>query len=86
MPRIEYHLDIQAPIEKVYEISQDYSIRYEWDPFPDNIALLNGATGIIKTQWWSIPFLSERISSWYFNAVIRARLLGLKRYCENTKL
>lgn len=148
MPRIEFHLDIRAPIEKVYHISQDYSVRYEWDPFPDNIRLLNGATDIAKgacvsvtaknglkmevefiqvmppttaaivmrkgplilksfsgswvfkaisptetaakfvysinTRWWSVPFVSEAITVWYFRKVIKARLLSLKAYCETS--
>lgn len=146
MPRIEFQIDIQAPIEKVYEISQNYSVRYEWDPFPDSITLLNGATDIAKgvcvsviaknglkmevefvqvkspttaaiimrngpavlkafsgswvfkaisstetsarfvyaitTAWWSAPFVSGPIAAWYFRNVIEARLLGLKKYCE----
>lgn len=51
MARIEYELTIHAPIALVYDISQDYVVRYEWDPFPDNIRLLNGAQHIkIGTQ------------------------------------
>jgi len=48
MSRIECQLNIKAPIERIYEVSQDYSIRYDWDPFPDKIMLLNGATQIAK--------------------------------------
>lgn len=48
MARIEYQLRIKAPIELVYEVSQDYRVRYEWDPFPENITLLHGATTIEK--------------------------------------
>ncbi len=48
MIRIEYQLDINAPIECVYQVSQDYSVRYEWDPFPESILFLQGATAIEK--------------------------------------
>ncbi len=43
---IEHTLLIAAPIDKVYAVSQDYAVRYDWDPFPDNIQLLDGATDI----------------------------------------
>ena len=46
--RIQYQLSINAPVERVYQVSQDYSVRYEWDSFPENIMLLNGATEIGK--------------------------------------
>jgi hypothetical protein len=146
MARVEFQVNIKAPIEMVYQISQDYSVRYEWDSFPENIALLNGAKHIekgvcvsvaaknglnmevefvqvmppttaaitmkkgpivlqgfsgswvfksitatetnakfiysIKTKWWSVPLVSERIASWYFSKVIKSRLNGLKAYCE----
>ncbi len=144
--RIEFQVNIQAPIALVYQVSQDYSVRYEWDAFPENIALLNGAEHIekgvcvsitaksglkmevefvqvmppttaaikmkkgpvvlesfsgswvfrattatatnakfiysIKTKWWTLPLVSERIAAWYFSRVIQSRLSGLKRYCE----
>lgn len=146
MSRVEYQLTIKAPIERVYEVSQDYSVRYEWDPFPDNISLLYGATAIekgvcvsvmaknglymevefvrvmppttaaikmkkgpsileafsgswvfkpvsstethakfiysINTKWWSLPFISEPIATWYFSRAIKLRLNGLKTFCE----
>ncbi|MBC3807619.1 SRPBCC family protein [Undibacterium seohonense] len=146
MARVEFQVNIQAPIELVYQVSQDYSVRYEWDAFPEKIALLYGAERIekgvcvsvaaknglkmevefvqvmppttaaitmkkgpivlqgfsgswvfrsitanetnakfiyaIKTKWWTIPLVSERIASWYFSRVIRSRLTGLKMYCE----
>lgn len=46
MAIIEYELTINAPQAAVYEASQDYSIRYQWDPFPEKIELLGGATEI----------------------------------------
>jgi hypothetical protein len=146
MARIEIQTLIKAPAEKVYQASQDYSVRYEWDPFPESISILYGASTIekgvyvsvtaknvlkmevkfiqvappttatiqmidgpvflkafsgswvfkpvaeletsakfiysIKTKWWTLPLLSETIASWYFSRVIKARLLGLKAYCE----
>ena len=46
MAIIEYELTINAPQASVYEASQDYSVRYQWDPFPERIELLGGATEI----------------------------------------
>ena len=46
MANLEFHTEIQAPLEKVYEISQDYAQRYEWDPFPEKIEFLEGATEV----------------------------------------
>lgn len=146
MARIEFQVTIKAPIELVYQVSQDYSVRYEWDPFPEKISLLDGAEKIekgmrvavtaknglsmevefvqvlppttaaiimnkgpavlksfsgswvfksissaetsarfiysIKAKWWSFPWVSDWIASWYFSRVIRSRLNGLKDYCE----
>jgi Polyketide cyclase / dehydrase and lipid transport len=48
MPRIEFQLDIKAPIDEVYHISQDYAVRYKWDSFPENITMLNGANKVEK--------------------------------------
>lgn len=48
MARIEYEVSIDARPEVVYIASQDYSIRYLWDPFPEKIELLDGATKIEK--------------------------------------
>ncbi len=46
MAIIEYELTINAPHADVYNASQDYSVRYQWDPFPEKIELLNGATEV----------------------------------------
>lgn len=46
MSKIEHEIEISCPIEKVYEISQDYAVRYDWDPFPEKIAFLEGATSV----------------------------------------
>lgn len=46
MPKIEHEIEIACPIEQVYEVSQDYAVRYEWDPFPEKIEFLEGAKEI----------------------------------------
>lgn len=48
MANVEHAVDIEASPETVYQISQDYSVRYSWDPFPEKIELLHGATVIAK--------------------------------------
>jgi hypothetical protein len=48
MAVIECELLIDASIESVYHASQDYDVRYQWDPFPEKITLLHGATEIAK--------------------------------------
>lgn len=53
MAIIEYELTINAPPAAVYQASQDYSVRYQWDPFPEKIELLEGATEVgigVKTR------------------------------------
>lgn len=42
MAVVENRQTIDAPIELVYRVSQDYSVRYEWDPFPENISVVSG--------------------------------------------
>lgn len=37
MALIEHSTLIAAPVTEVYRISQDYAVRYEWDPFPERI-------------------------------------------------
>ncbi|MDX5995014.1 SRPBCC family protein [Ectopseudomonas alcaliphila] len=44
MAIIECELTIKSPPAEVYKASQDYSVRYQWDPFPEKIELLGGAT------------------------------------------
>jgi hypothetical protein len=46
MAIIEYELTINAPPSDVYKSSQDYSVRYQWDPFPERIEFLDGATEV----------------------------------------
>jgi hypothetical protein len=45
MAIIEQTTEIDAPIDLVYQVSQDYSVRYEWDPFPEKISVVNGSHG-----------------------------------------
>ena len=146
MALVEYELIINAPQAAVYAASQDYSVRYQWDPFPEKIELLGGATEVgigvktlvvaksgltmevefvqvappttaaivmtkgpaliksfggswvfkpitanstkakfrysIKTKKWAIPIISEYVASLYFKRAVKARLAGLKKYCE----
>lgn len=42
MASVEDQLTIKAPVEFVYRISQDYAVRYDWDPFPENISVVSG--------------------------------------------
>jgi len=46
MTTTSYSIEIRCPIDKVYEVSQDYSVRYEWDPFPERIDMLDGASEV----------------------------------------
>ena len=48
MATIECETTINASPDLVYRVSQDYSVRYQWDPFPERIELLNGAESIEK--------------------------------------
>lgn len=43
MAIVEHTIEIDAPRELVSRVSQDYSVRYEWDPFPESIAVVHGA-------------------------------------------
>lgn len=46
MATVVHELTIGASPEAVYRISQDYAVRYAWDPFPERIELLDGARDI----------------------------------------
>ncbi|WP_415753789.1 SRPBCC family protein [Pseudomonas leptonychotis] len=46
MAIIECELIINSPPAAVYKASQDYLVRYQWDPFPEKIELLDGATEV----------------------------------------
>ncbi len=43
MPPVEATIEINAPIADVYRISQDHKVRFDWDPFPDRLDMLDGA-------------------------------------------
>lgn len=43
MAIIEHSIEIRAPAALVYHASQDYSVRYEWDPFPESISVVRGS-------------------------------------------
>lgn len=42
MALIEYSLEIHAPVATVWRVSQDYAVRYDWDPFPERIDVVGG--------------------------------------------
>ncbi|WP_028102030.1 type II toxin-antitoxin system RatA family toxin [Pseudoduganella violaceinigra] len=47
MAVIERRVSINAPADLVYRVSQDYSVRYEWDPFPENISVVSGDPDVL---------------------------------------
>lgn len=42
MAIIERRTDIAASADRVYRVSQDYAVRYQWDPFPERIEVVSG--------------------------------------------
>lgn len=47
MPKqLEEAIEIQAPAEEVYRLTQNYRRRLEWDPFLKSAELLEGATEV----------------------------------------
>ncbi|MDO8697831.1 MAG: SRPBCC family protein [Pseudomonas sp.] len=42
MAIIEDSIEINAPQDMVYRISQDYGVRFDWDPFPDRLEMIGG--------------------------------------------
>jgi hypothetical protein len=42
MALVENRTLIAAPIDLVYRTSQDYAVRYDWDPFPEKITVVSG--------------------------------------------
>lgn len=46
---IERSLDVTAAASNVYRISQDYAVRYCWDPFPEKIELVGGDSMSVGT-------------------------------------
>lgn len=45
MPAVESSALIDAPIERAYELSQDYRIRLQWDPFLRSFRFLDETDG-----------------------------------------
>lgn len=45
MALVERHTTIAAPLALVYRVSQDYTLRHDWDPFPASIAVVAGEPG-----------------------------------------
>ncbi|UOP05030.2 SRPBCC family protein [Conchiformibius kuhniae] len=71
MPNIQAEQTINAPIARVYEISQDYSVRYEWDPFPDYLRNLDGGNGM--------PFVGREVEGRAKSGVfMRVRFVRVK--------
>jgi hypothetical protein len=48
MAIVEAALVIHAPREVVYSLSQDYSVRTEWDPFVSRLEMADGSPWFIK--------------------------------------
>jgi ribosome-associated toxin RatA of RatAB toxin-antitoxin module len=44
MPVIERSVEIRAPREALFDLTQDYYVRTEWDPFVRELRFLDGAT------------------------------------------
>lgn len=143
---VEHRLLIDAPIADVYRVSQDYAVRYQWDPFPERIdwlgepviapgakVLVVAKSGLrmevqfvqvappntaavvmvkgpfflkkfagswvfqahsdtatiakfrysLKMKPWLAPMISEALAAFYFRRMVKQRLLGLKRFCED---
>jgi hypothetical protein len=43
MATVSYTCHIQASPQVVYDASQDYERRYEWDPLPERIEFVDGS-------------------------------------------
>jgi hypothetical protein len=43
MAIVEHSIEIFASVDLVSQVSQDYSVRYEWDPFPETISVIRGS-------------------------------------------
>lgn len=44
MALIERQSEIAASADYVYAVSQDYAVRYDWDPFPERIEMVGDAS------------------------------------------
>ena len=68
MTIIEHSIRIHAPATFVSEVSQDYRVRYEWDPFPESISLVRGSMSpptegsqVLVRSKWGMQMLVEFI-------------------------
>jgi hypothetical protein len=61
MAIVEAALVIHAPREVVYSISQDYSVRAEWDPFTAHLEMADGSPWFIKSG--SRVFVRSKLGS-----------------------
>jgi ribosome-associated toxin RatA of RatAB toxin-antitoxin module len=53
MPTIHSTVEIVAPAESLFRLSQDYGLRLEWDPFVRELRFLDGATEpAVGVQVW----------------------------------
>lgn len=66
---IEQRLNVAAPQSLVYEVSQDYSVRSQWDPFPKDYRRLGpiekvqkGAKYEIKA-WHGLKMIVEYVTA-----------------------
>ena len=41
---IEYSININSSCKQAFEISQNYNLRLQWDPFPESYKFINGDT------------------------------------------
>ena len=53
MPTIHSTVEIAAPPDPIFRLSQDYGLRLEWDPFVRELRFLDGATEpAVGVQVW----------------------------------
>lgn len=64
MAVVEHTIEFAAPIERVWRVSQDYSVRYEWDPFPESIAVVRGSMSPPAIGWLSPTSPAPQKSGW----------------------
>ena len=48
MALIEHSLEMDAPAATVWQVSQDYAVRYDWDPFPERIEVVGDAAQLLQ--------------------------------------
>ncbi|MFY9221125.1 MAG: SRPBCC family protein [Blastocatellia bacterium] len=88
MQTIEDHIIVRATPENVFDLSQDYNLRLEWDPFIRDIKFLNGATKVnVGVQvwvraWTGLTMTVEYITLKRPNVVAMKMLSGPKFFCS----